>query len=96
VAGPKQYIAADTAREGLQRIGEDVQLYQVVKIEADRLHYESRTAAGRIYDAFDIEYRGNDPRRVISSPAADSPESRCANPNRPRPSRCWEGTEFVN
>jgi len=96
VAGPKQYIAADAAREGMQRVGEDVQLYQVIEMEADRLRYESRTAAGGIYDAFDIEHRGDGPKRVVPRPAADSPESRCGNPRRPRPSRCWEGTEFVD
>lgn len=96
VAGPKQYLAADSARSGMQRIGEDVQLYQVIRIEADRLSYESRTAANGIYDAFDIEYPKGSGKRVVSRLTGDRPESHCKNPNRPRPTRCWEGTELVD
>ena len=95
VAGPKQYIAAESAREGMQRIGEDMQLFQVIDIKADTLSFESRTAAGRLYDAFDIEYRADGTKQVIPLLNDGSPETRCGNPSQPKPSRCWEGTELA-
>ena len=95
VAGPKQYIAAREARAGLQRIGEDLQLYQLIHIEADRLRYQSLTIAGRLYDAFDLERRPDGPNKFVVQPIEDSAESRCANPAMPRPTRCWEGTELT-
>jgi hypothetical protein len=95
VAGPKQYIAAESAREGMQRIGEDMQLFQVIDIKADTLSFESRTAAGRLYDAFDIEYRADGTKQVIPLLNDQSPEIRCGNPSQPKPSRCWEGTELA-
>jgi hypothetical protein len=95
VAGPKQYIAAGNARAGLQRVGEDMQLYQVIHLEADRLRFESRTVTGRIYDAFDLEQLADGSNRFVPRAAVDTAETRCRNPLQPRPTRCWEGTELV-
>ena len=95
VAGPKQYIAAGNARAGLQRVGEDMQLYQVIHLEADRLRFESRTVTGRVYDAFDLEQLADGSNRFVPRAAVDTAETRCRNPLQPRPTRCWEGTELV-
>lgn len=94
VAGPKQYVAAETARNGLQRIGEDMQLYQVIHLEADRLRYQSKTVAGRVYDAFEIRRQADGSTRVVSD-AASIGEVRCGNPQRPKPTRCWDGDELT-
>ncbi|MCU0974904.1 MAG: metallophosphoesterase family protein [Steroidobacteraceae bacterium] len=96
VAGPKQYLVSDEAREALERTGEDVQLYQVVHVEQDRLRYESRTVTGRIYDAFDVERTRSGSKRFVSRLPRGAPEDRCSNPSLPRPTRCWEGTELVD
>jgi hypothetical protein len=95
VAGPKQYLAVDAGRKGLDRIGEDMQLYQLIRFEAQRLHYQSLTVTGKQYDAFDIEYRSDGSKFVTLRQPSDATETRCSNPNPPRPTRCWEGTELV-
>jgi hypothetical protein len=96
VAGPKQYLVSDEARETLERTGEDVQLYQIVHVERDRLRYESRTVTGRIYDAFDVERTRAGSKRFLSRLPRGAAEDRCGNPWLPRPTRCWEGTELVD
>jgi hypothetical protein len=36
------------------RVAEDTQLYQVIHIDGSKLRYESRTANGELYDAFEL------------------------------------------
>lgn len=96
VAGPKQYLVAEEARANLERTGEDVQLYQVIQVERDRLRYQSRTVAGSVYDAFDIMRGPDGARRFVPGMPAGSVESRCSNPSLPRPTRCWEGVELTD
>ena len=50
VSGPKMYPSSDHPL--MVRLGEDLQLYQVISIDGDSLVYESRTATGELYDAF--------------------------------------------
>ncbi len=52
VSGTKQYDAGD--RKWAARFGQDLQLYQVIGIDGDRLTYEAKTADGDVYDAFEI------------------------------------------
>lgn len=95
VAGAKMYLAAEGARETLARVGEDTQLYQIVRVEEDLLRFESRTVTGELYDAFDIERSANGGKRLLErGPRAK--ERLCANPAPPRPTRCWNGTELVD
>ena len=57
VSGGKMYdIGDDWAAKGGQRdrIAENTQLFQVITVEGDRLKYESYTAVGELYDAFDL------------------------------------------
>jgi acid phosphatase type 7 len=96
VAGPKMYLVSDEAEAMLERTGEDVQLYQVIHVEADRLRFESRTPTGRVYDAFDIERLPDGRKRLVERLPAGTPEDRCSNPQLPRPTRCWEGIELVD
>ena len=55
VSGPKMYTLERTAR--MQRAAADTQLFQVVRIDGDRLSYEARTARGVLYDAFELRKR---------------------------------------
>lgn len=55
VSGPKMYPV--TPAPWMQRKAEDTQLYQIIRIDGDRLSYESRTARGALYDAFDLRKR---------------------------------------
>lgn len=76
----------------LTRVGEDAQLYQVVRLEENRLRFESRT----VYDAFDVERLRDGRKRFVDRRPAASAERVCANPMPPRPTRCWNGTELVD
>lgn len=58
VAGPKMYTIEDRITGVVPRIGEGIQLYQVIHVDGDRLGYEAKTADGRLYDAFDLVKQG--------------------------------------
>lgn len=96
VAGPKMYLASENAGEAFARLGEDVQLYQLIHVEADRLRFESRTPTGTLYDAFELRREADDSRRLLDLSEGLGPASTCANPAPPRPGRCWNGTELVD
>jgi 3',5'-cyclic AMP phosphodiesterase CpdA len=52
VSGPKMY---STQRHSfMMRQAEKTQLYQIIHINGDKLHYEARTAIGELYDAFTL------------------------------------------
>ncbi|MCC9608932.1 metallophosphoesterase family protein [Blastopirellula sp. JC732] len=56
VSGPKMY---DNARfPFMLRNGEDIQLYQIIHVDGDKLRYEARTAIGQLYDAFELRKQG--------------------------------------
>ncbi|MFT4247476.1 MAG: metallophosphoesterase family protein [Pseudomonas sp.] len=91
VAGPKQYRLSDFARRTMKPVGEDTQLYQVLRIDPQRLAYESRTATGRLYDAFELVRDGQGKRLVEREQGRIAPRD-CARPLSPkgREDRCWE------
>jgi 3',5'-cyclic AMP phosphodiesterase CpdA len=64
VSGPKMY---DITNENFVRTAEDTQLYQIIRVENDELHYEARTAIGRLYDAFTLKKRDGEPNELIES-----------------------------
>ncbi|RYG47028.1 hypothetical protein EON79_08490 [bacterium] len=55
VSGSKMYDLVP--QDWMARRGEDTQLYQIVRVERDRIVYESRTATGEKYDAFELRKR---------------------------------------
>ena len=59
VAGPKQYRLSEQARATMAPVGEDTQLYQVLKIDPQHLRYEARTVTGRLYDGFELTRAAN-------------------------------------
>ncbi|MGC9343158.1 MAG: fibronectin type III domain-containing protein [Bacteroidales bacterium] len=71
VSGAKMYKLEPTgwdAFEGVEqdRNAENTQLFQVISIDGDRLSYESYTATGELYDAFDLVKSGeNKPNQFI-------------------------------
>lgn len=63
VSGPKMY---ENSRYGfMKRIAEDTQLYQIIRIDGTRLHYEAKTAIGELYDAFDLQKQDKDVNELI-------------------------------
>ncbi len=59
VSGGKMYRLRPDAWESLEgadrdRAAENTQLFQVIRIDGDRLSFEAYTATGELYDAFDL------------------------------------------
>jgi hypothetical protein len=44
---------------------ENTQLYQIIRIDGDELHYEARTATGLPYDGFTLRKRPGDVNALI-------------------------------
>jgi len=63
VSGPKMYTLEQ--RPFMKRAAEDTQLYQIIRINGDQLHYEARTATGRLYDGFTLIKRDGRSNRLI-------------------------------
>ena len=64
VSGPKVY---EVDREDwMERAGERLQLFQIVRVEGDRLVYESRTARGDLYDSFELRKRRSAPNELVN------------------------------
>lgn len=59
VSGAKMY-EFDRPKE-FDRAAEQTQLFQVIRVEGDRLHFEARTASGALYDAFELRKRAGRP-----------------------------------
>ena len=81
VAGPKQYDFKPTQWDEykgdgvrLARKAEETQLYQIIRVDGDRLTYESRTATGALYDDFTLEKQANGLKTVTSSGTAEMGE----------------------
>ena len=71
VSGPKQYQV--DRQPWMQRLAERTQLFQVIRVDGDRLHYESRTARGVLYDAFSLLKQKDGPNQLINQ-IPDAPE----------------------
>lgn len=91
VAGAKQYRLSPRARDTMEPVGEDTQLFQVIRIEHDRLRYEARTATGRLYDAFEL-VGDRASRRLVERPGGRIAPRLCqrAQTLKGRADRCWE------
>jgi hypothetical protein len=50
VSGPKMYDLKEAW--DVSRVASGVQLFQVIHISRERIHYEARLATGELYDAF--------------------------------------------
>lgn len=92
VAGPKQYLVADEARDTMSPVGEDTQLFQVLRLEGNRLSYEARTVTGRLYDAFSLVDEGSAGKRIEETREGRIDERTCARAQTlgGRADRCWE------
>jgi 3',5'-cyclic AMP phosphodiesterase CpdA len=64
VSGPKMYDLDKPYRSQFQRVAEDVQLFQIISIDDDELHYEARTATGTLYDGFTLKKRDGRPNEM--------------------------------
>lgn len=63
VSGPKMYMPG--LGEWLQRAAADIQLFQVLTVEADHISYQSFTVTGGLYDAFRVERKGRGQKVLV-------------------------------
>lgn len=91
VAGAKQYRAGPAALASMQPVAEGTQLFQVIRVDGPVLRYESRTATGRLYDAFELHAQGSQRRLVEVEDNRVAPR-RCTRTATltGREDRCWE------
>lgn len=73
VLGPKQYDLEK--KPWMVRTAEDTQLFQIIRIDKDKLTYESRTATGALYDAFDLTKIAGKPNRLTNRIPTNKPEN---------------------
>lgn len=64
VSGPKMY--GTDAPEWMERVAGHTQLFQIIRVEGDRLIYEARTARGILYDAFELQKQEGQSNKLIN------------------------------
>jgi hypothetical protein len=94
VSGPKMYLVSDTARATMKRVGEDLQLYQLISVDHNRIQFEAKTATGELYDSFTItkDSKGRNSIKEVHWSGAKC--SRPLVPDELKP-RCWNGNEVI-
>ncbi|MFT4734455.1 MAG: 3',5'-cyclic AMP phosphodiesterase CpdA [Algoriphagus sp.] len=74
VSGPKMYDM--TYEESwMKRKAENTQLFQVITVAEDLVHYKAFTGSGDLYDSFILKKNGNKPNVLINQ-IPDTPERR--------------------
>jgi hypothetical protein len=74
VSGPKLYDLGAT--EKMVSKAEKMQLYQLVRIDGDRLHYESRTATGELHDEFELRKQANGKNALVERAELEAERTR--------------------
>jgi acid phosphatase type 7 len=64
VSGPKMYDISDDP--WMDRKARNTQLFQIISIDDDVLSFQSFTANGELYDAFDLQKRKDKPNKLIN------------------------------
>ena len=71
VSGPKMYNLQ--RHPFMIRHAEDTQLYQIIHVDGDKLHFEAFTATGELYDAFTLTKQMG-AKNVLTEQVPDTPE----------------------
>lgn len=66
VSGPKMYEVDQ--EPWMVRSAQDTQLFQKIRIDGDALRYESYTARGLLYDAFELRKRDGEANELVELP----------------------------
>ena len=74
VSGHKMYEIKH--RRWMDRVGENMQLFQVISVSRHVLHYRAITVTGELYDAFNLLKEKNGKKTFIERIPPDSPERR--------------------
>jgi 3',5'-cyclic AMP phosphodiesterase CpdA len=73
VSGPKMYTLKPLP--DMKRVAANTQLYQIITIDGNELHYQARTATGKPYDGFTLRKRKGHPNQLIEK-IPSTPERR--------------------
>ena len=74
VSGPKMYRSNPVS--WMDRVGENIQLFQVISFSGDTMHFEAVTVTGELYDSFRVIKKENGSKLFIEEIPHDSPERR--------------------
>jgi len=72
VSGPKMYDPV-ISNAVMKRKAANTQLYQIININENKLHYEAKTADGEIYDAFTLTKQSNG-KKILTNKIPVIPE----------------------
>ena len=64
VSGPKMYDLSDDS--WMERKAKNTQLFQIISIEDEQLHYQAFTATGKLYDAFELQKQAGQPNLLVN------------------------------
>lgn len=82
VGGSKMYELVKNP--WMKRAAEDTQLFQVIKIDGDKLTFETHTATGSLYDAFELQKQAGMPNKFTDKCPTNVPErTKPRNPQSP-------------
>jgi hypothetical protein len=71
VSGPKMYNLQ--RHPFMTRHAEDTQLYQIIHVDGDKLHFEAFTVTGELYDAFTLTKQSG-AKNILTEQVPDTPE----------------------
>lgn len=74
ISGTKMYELNTESRPFMRRVGEELQLYQVIAVEAERLRYEAFLSTGELYDAFDLVKAAGAPHATLVDRVPATPD----------------------
>lgn len=74
VSGAKMHELGDG--EWMRSSGQDLQLYQLIRIDGDVLKYEARTATGDLFDSFELHKQPNGRNELIETFTSKGDSSR--------------------
>jgi len=64
VSGPKMYDVSDDG--WMDRRARNTQLFQIITIDGDVLSFQSFTANGELYDAFDLQKQKGKSNKLVN------------------------------
>ena len=81
VSGPKMYsLNEDT--DWMKASAAGTQLYQLIRIDGDKLHYQARTAKGDVYDEFELRKQTDGRNIMIERETLDGERGSTPQPSR--------------
>lgn len=80
VSGPKMYSLEE--EPWMKSSAKDTQLYQLITIDDDKLHYEARTAKGDLYDEFELRKKKHAGNQIVERDQLDAERKTEAQPTR--------------